>query len=496
MISRRMAPRRASIVTMANGSTTARTNYDSDVTLELKAFMLKGWQPRAETDADIAPVAAYAAKRRQQLSDLFPGQAIVVPAGRSIARSNDTFYSFRPNSDYVWLTGHQGEAGVLVMRPKGKRSHDATLYVWPPSDRATDAFYRDRDRGELWVGPRPGLAETATTYAITTKAIAGLAAVLTQLIAKGTPVRRVRGVDSTVDGALPKAGAKADQALVVALHELRLVKDDLEVSELELAIAGTKLGFEDVLAELPGADSERWLEGTFYRRARHEGNYVGYGSIVACGDHACTLHWTDNDGAVRLGDLALLDMGVEARSLYTADITRTIPIGGRFSDIQRRVYEAVLAAQAAGIAAVRPGNAFMDPNIAAMSVLTRHLVEWGILTGDHATLMGGETYRRYTLHNVSHMLGLDVHDCAQARNEAYKGGPLRAGMVLTVEPGLYFQRDDLTVPDEYRGIGIRIEDNVLVTDGEPRVLSWDIPKSADAVEQWMAACRTRSATNA
>ena len=489
-----MTVRRANMVAMAKSSTTARTNYDSDVTPELREFMKGGWADRVLQEADPAAVAPYAAKRRQRLSDLYPGQAIVVPAGRSIARSNDTFHPFRPSSDHVWLTGSHEEAGVLVMRPTGKRSHDATLYLWPPSDRSTEAFYRDRDRGALWVGDRPTLTDVATTLGIATKPLTALPKALQRLQDKNVPVRRLRGADATVDAALPRSGAKADTALVTALHELRLVKDDVEINELALAVRGTKLGFDDVLGELPVAGSERWLEGTFFRRARFEGNYVGYGSIVACGDHACTLHWTQNDGAVRAGDLALLDMGVEACSLYTADVTRTIPINGTFSPTQRLVYEAVLDAQIAGIQAVRAGHQFMDPNVAAMRVLTRYLVEWGILHGDFDDLLRGETYRRYTLHNVSHMLGLDVHDCAQARNETYKGGPLQVGMVLTVEPGLYFQRDDLTVPEAFRGIGIRIEDDVVVTDGEALVLSADIPKQADDVEQWITACQQRSAT--
>ena len=465
---------------------TTAASHDSDVTPELRRYMTKGWEPRSASAATTAAVAPYAAKRRQQLSELFPGETIVVSAGRPKVRSNDSYYPFRAHSAYVWLTGHQGESGVLVMAPRGKVGHDATLFVWPPSDRSTDAFYRDRNRGELWVGPRPSLAEISTTFDLPTRSLSELPKRLDALMTKGG-VRRVRGVDPTVDDRIRSGRAKADAELNQALSELRLVKDDWEIGELEKAVAGTKRGFEDVISEIPRAGSERWLEGTFLRRARLEGNDVGYGSIVACGHHACTLHWTDNDGPVKRGELGLLDMGVETHSLYTADVTRTLPLSGRFTPVQRRVYNAVLAAQKAGIAAVQPGAAFMDPNVAAMSVLLDALIEWGVLSGDRGRLLKAETYRRYTLHNVSHMLGLDVHDCAEARNEVYKGGPLVAGMVLTVEPGLYFQRDDLTVPAELRGIGVRIEDDVLVTADGCRVLSADIPKVAKEVEQWMAA---------
>jgi len=214
---------------------------------------------------------------------------------------------------------------------------------------------------------------------------------------------------------------------------------------------------------------------------------VGYGTIAASSHHACTLHWTRNDGELRPGTLLLLDAGVEGNSLYTADITRTIPVSGRFSPEQREVYTLVHRAQAAAFAEVRPGRDFLDPNRAAMRVLTQGLCEMGILrcSPEEALDEKNQFYKRYTLHNVSHMLGLDVHDCAQARKEAYKFGKLKPGMVLTVEPGLYFQPDDLTVPARYRGIGVRIEDDVVVTERGMKNLSSSIPSEPDDVEAWM-----------
>jgi Xaa-Pro aminopeptidase len=218
-----------------------------------------------------------------------------------------------------------------------------------------------------------------------------------------------------------------------------------------------------------------------------EGNEVGYTSIVASGAHACTLHWKHNDGAIRQGDLLLLDAGIEGHSLYTADITRTLPISGKFTPEQRAVYQIVLDAQRAALQRVRPGIDFMAPNKAAMEVIARGLEQLGILTvsAEEALRDENQFYRRYSLHNVSHMLGLDVHDCAQARAENYKYGKLEPGMVLTIEPGLYFQTDDLTVPRRYRGIGVRIEDDVLVTARGHRVLSASLPTELDEVEAWM-----------
>jgi Xaa-Pro aminopeptidase len=290
---------------------------------------------------------------------------------------------------------------------------------------------------------------------------------------------------------LAEPDSARDAELAAALSELRLVKDDLEVALLEEAVAATVVGFEECVRELSTARGlprgERWLEGTFWRRARTDGNDVGYGSIVACGPHATVLHWTRDDGPVRDGDLALLDMGVESTALYTADVTRTLPVSGRFTDVQRRVYDLVWRAQRAGIEAVRPGASFLDPHRASMQVIAEELVAWGLLDGPVAAVLEQRLHARWTLHSVSHHLGLDVHDCAAAREEHYREGPLAAGMVITVEPGLYFQPDDELVPAELRGIGVRIEDDVLVTEDGYRVLSDALPTESAAVESWMAA---------
>jgi Xaa-Pro aminopeptidase len=452
--------------------------------------MLSKWDSPSEKPVRQAEVATFTAARREQLSAAFPGEVLIVTAGRLKVRSNDTHYNFRANSAYAWLTGHLNEGGVLVMTPTGKRGHKAVLYVRPRSGRSTIEFFRDRDYGELWVGPRPGVHETASRLGIACASLATLPTALDKVRASGKPVRLTPGEDPDVD-VLVKGltKPKTNGAFEVTLSELRLIKDKWEIAELQRAVDATARGFDDVIAEFGRATSERWLEGTFFRRARTEGNDIGYGSIVACGQHACTLHWMDNDGKVVDGDLALLDMGVEGHNLYTADVTRTVPINGTFSKAQRQVYEAVLDAQEAGIAACRPGETFLAPHQAAMQVLATYLVKWGLLTGDIDELMRTELYRRYTLHGTSHMLGIDVHDCARARDEFYREGPLQAGMVLTVEPGLYFQADDQTVPKALRGIGVRIEDDVLITATGPRVLSANIPKTVSGVEQWVQQAR-------
>ncbi len=493
----------ADVPESSGGREERQASHDEQPHAAFRRFMASGWAP----PADIAPsrddVAPYGTKRRTLLGTRFPNEALVIPTGGPRVRANDTDYPFRPGSDFFWLTGcHEPEA-VLLLLPNAAGDHDAVLYLADRSDRSSSAFYTDRRYGELWVGPRPGVKETSAELEIECRPLTELPDALARLAPGNTRV--LRGVDPEVDDAVlgyPRgraarsSEANRDVELAQALSELRLVKDDFEIVRLEEAIAATVRGFTECVTELPAAvalpNGERWLEGTFWRRARVDGNDVGYGSIVACGHHATTLHWVRDDGPVRPGELALLDMGVESSSLYTADVTRTLPISGEFSEVQRKVYEVVLAAQQAGIEAVRPGAAFLDPHRAAMRVIATALHDWGLLPAsvdesltEDPKAPGAGVHRRYTLHSTSHMLGLDVHDCAQARDETYRDAELAAGMVLTVEPGLYFQPDDLTVPPELRGIGVRIEDDVLVTTDGFRNLSTALPRSAPDIEAWM-----------
>jgi Xaa-Pro aminopeptidase len=464
-----------------------KASHDSGTPENLLRFMTTGWAtPPRSPAAPVEGIERFAC-RRAALSAQFPAETLLIPTGHEKVRANDTSYRFRPGTDFYYLTGNAEPDNVLVLAPSAE-GHTATLYCEPNPGKTDATFFTDRVKGELWVGARLGLDQSAERFGIATKPLAELPDVIGAALAASS-FRTLRAVDPALDGALP-VQAERDAAFATALSEMRLLKDELEVRELRRAVDATHRGFDDVVRALPEARTERTVEGVFNLRARVDGNDCGYNTIAASGPNACTLHWTRNDRTIGENELLLLDAGVEAESLYTADITRTIPINGTFTPEQREIYALVLAAQDAAFAKCAPGNDFLDPNRAAMDVLAHGLERLGIIASAEEALRDeNQFYKRYSLHNVSHMLGLDVHDCAAARAETYRYGALRPGMVLTVEPGLYFQPDDLTVPARYRGIGVRIEDDVLITPTGVENLSASIPRTVDDVEAWVQSAR-------
>ena len=435
----------------------------------------RSWADTKPHDSSPLPQAPFAKTRRDQLSAMFPGKRLVIPAGSLKVRSNDTDYPFRAHSAFAHLSGWGSDSeadSVLVFDPREDGTHDYTLFFRERAGRDTEEFYADASIGEFWIGPRPSLTEVSSRLGIKTADLAEFSASDADLV------------------------IAADSELDRAVSELRLVKDSYEQDQLREAVAVTAAGFDDIIRALPEAIShprgERVVEGAFHSRARKDGNAEGYDTIAAAGDHACYLHWTRNDGQLRDGELILVDAGVELDSLYTADITRTIPISGVFSPVQARVYQAVLDAADAAFAAAKVGVKFRDVHAAAMEVIAQRLSEWGILPVSVAEALDAERggqHRRYMVHGTSHHLGLDVHDCAKARREMYYDGELVSGMVFTIEPGLYFQSDDLTVPEEYRGIGVRIEDDILMGEHGPENLSREIPRTVADVEAWVQRLR-------
>ena len=486
-----ITPETAPVADTANAQPDAGTRpYDVDYPEKLKEFMRTGWGS-ASLEVSRRPEADNHATRRAALVAAFPGETLVIPTGREQVRANDTLYRFRPGSDFAWLTGEHDPDSVLIIRPEG----EATLFIRPRSPRDTDEFFRNAVYGELWIGRRHTLEEKAAELGVATANLKDLGETLAGLAPGHTRV--LRGFDRTVDAAvLPydtDEVGRRDAELAQTLAERRLVKDEWEIAQLQDAIDATVRGFEDVARLIP-ADRpvpERFIEGIFNLRARLEGNDLGYSSIVGAGSHATILHWIRNTGATVPGQLLLMDMGVENHNLYTADVTRTIPVNGRFSPAQKDVYDIVYAAQQAGIDTVAPGVRYEDVALACNRVLAEGLYELKLLpcTPEEALDKQSMVYRRWTLHGFGHMLGLDVHDCSNARKERYRDGELGENYVLTVEPGLYFQTEDDLVPEELRGVGIRIEDDVLVTASGRRNLSDGLPRTAEDVQTWLAAQR-------
>ncbi|WP_120003445.1 aminopeptidase P family protein [Nesterenkonia muleiensis] len=481
-----------------------------------KQFMASQWATPQTGDHSRDAVADYTWRRRRAVSERFAEERVVIPAGPPKVRSNDTDYRFRPHSAFAHLTGlgvdHEPNA-VLVFEPVDEGEgdhgghHQATLYFKPMAGRNTEEFYADARYGEFWVGPRPSLEEFSQRLGIRTKDLDELEPAVTKdagaVEIGGTRIRLLREVDLNVDalvdtsrintGVDVESSDSLDAELTEFCSELRLVKDSWEVEQMRRSVASTVTGFEDVVRTLPqavGRDrGERMVEGAFFARARLEGNDLGYDTIAASGNNATILHWIRNYDRIEPGELLLLDAGVEADSLYTADLTRTIPVSGTFSPVQRKVYQAVLDAADAAFSVVKPGIMFREIHQAAVTVLAERLNDWGLLpvSLQEALSPQGQHHRRWMPHGTSHHLGLDVHDCAQAKRELYLDGILEPGMVFTIEPGLYFKNEDLAVPEEYRGIGVRIEDDVLVTESGAENLSAELPRDPDDVEAWIAA---------
>ncbi|MCQ9368428.1 aminopeptidase P family protein [Brevibacterium sp. 50QC2O2] len=468
-------------------------------------FIATGWS-RPENDPEPLGAASYTPARRAAVSAAFPGERIVVPAGGYRVRNNDCDYKFRAHSAFIHLTGLEMDAepdAVLVMEPND-HGHDATLFFAPRAGADTEEFFSDSRYGEYWVGPREDLESMQRLTGIPCRNIAEAPDAMTKDLG-AISVRVVREADAQITESIDVArtqvqadlvaAAAGDDELAQGLSELRLLKDEHEIAQIRQAIDITRAGFDNVIERLPQAighrRGERVIEAAFDLASKVEGNGVGYDTIAASGNHACTLHWVKNTGKVTPGDLVLIDAGAEADSLYTADITRTLPVDGHFTEAQAKVYDAVLEASRAAFAKaaehVDHPVRFGEIHDAAMNVIAHKLEEFGMLpvSAEESLSATGQQHRRWMVHGTSHHLGLDVHDCAQARAEMYTDGVLEPGMVFTIEPGLYFKAEDELVPDEFKGIGVRIEDDVLVTADGVESLSAGFPKTRAEVEAWV-----------
>jgi Xaa-Pro aminopeptidase len=448
------------------GATRSRTPHSK----EFLDYISSGWATNAPAKVATDKVAPFAKARRQAVAAAFPGKVLVIEAGAPKTRSNDTEYRYRPHAAFAHLTGWGSRTvadSVLVIDTKATKE---ILFLRPTAGKDSDEFFANPAIGEFWVGARPTLEEISSLLDIETRDLAQL--------------------DAYLDGS-DKLDLE-NQELAQFVSELRLIKDSYEIEQMRIAVAASVSGFEDIVRVLPNSvgipKGERVIETAFFARARQEGNDLGYDTIAAAGKNACVLHWISNDGEVKPNELVLVDAGVEVDSLYTADITRTLPVSGKFTDAQKRIYLAVLEAADAAFAIAKPGIKFREIHAAAMKVIAQKTADWGILpvSAEESLDENKQFHRRWMVHGTSHHLGIDVHDCAQARKEMYLDAELKEGMVFTIEPGLYFHADDLLAPEEFRGIGIRIEDDVLVTATGVENLSRALPRDPDQIETWMA----------
>ena len=427
-------------------------------------FMKTGWSESAtEIQAD-RQANQTASERRQELMDAFPDSMILIPALEAKTRSNDTHYRYRPSTEFTQLTNWGSNAVVGALLVVDSKQRQSTLFFRPTATKDSEEFFANSEIGEFWVGPRPNLEQIQTLLEIPTADIAEFEQDRDYLTLE-------------------------DENLSQFLSEQRIIKNDWEIQQIQKAIDATKLGFINIIKAIPSASKrgERVLETAFFEKARLHGHDLGYETIAASGNHANILHWTKNEGDISSGDLVLVDAGVEIDSLYTADITRTLPVSGKFSQPQREIYEAVLEAADAAFEVCKPGKRFRDMHNEAMRVIAKHCERWGILpiSAEESLLPENQHHRRWMVHGTGHHLGLDVHDCAMARKEMYLDTELKPGMVFTIEPGLYFHENDSLAPEQFRGIGVRIEDNVCITEDGHRWLSKSIPRTTSEIESWM-----------
>lgn len=424
------------------------------------------------------------ARRRRRLMEAMGDDAIaILPAASVQPRNRDVEFPFRPDSDFYYLTGFPEPEAVTVLIP-GRQQGEYLL------------FCRERDaEKELWDGPRAGLEGACGEYqADDAFPIGDVDDIVPGLMEGRARVFYAMGYNAEFDQqvlgwvnrlrAKSRAGVTPPAQFVAldhVLHEQRLYKSKGELRLMRKAMAISAHAHRRAMAICRPGMREFEIEATLiYEFMRGGSRAPAYPSIVAAGANSCTLHYTANSAVLKSGDLLLIDAGAEYQ-FYAADITRTFPINGRFTPTQRAVYELVLAAQQAAIAEVRPGNHWQAPHEAAVRVLTEGLVRLGLLKGRLSTLIKKERYKKFFMHRTGHWLGMDVHDVGEYK-VAQEWRVFEPGMVTTIEPGLYIRGDDRAVPKKWWNIGVRIEDDVLVTEQGPEVLTEEVPKSVKAIE--------------
>lgn len=431
-------------------------------------------------------VAEYQERRDALMAQLPNNAAVLLPGAALMTRSRDSEFAFRQDSDFYYLTGIREPDALLVLLP-GRAEGESVV------------FCQDRDPTmEAWTGRRLGAAGVVAEHAIDQAfENADREAQLSELLA-GREVLYLP-LDNADAVALAEEAFSAAQAglkrgrpplkgwldVSQLIHAMRLIKSDAEIALLRhAALVSAHAHCRAMQVSRPGL-SEYQLQA----EVEHEFMWQGasgpaYSTIVGSGANACVLHYIENSALLGEDDLVLIDAGAEFE-LYAGDITRTFPVSGRFNDAQRALYCVVLSAQERAVSAIKPGATLADIHQGVVQDLTAGLIELGLLEGEVQARIDDESYRRFYLHSTSHWLGLDVHDVGAYRLDEQSPLPLAPGMVLTVEPGLYIPSDD-DIPDAYHGIGIRIEDNVVVTNDGHHVLTTGVPKAIEEIEALMA----------
>ena len=420
--------------------------------------------------------------RRTTLMNTLRNGAIILTAGHDTPRNNDVDHEFRQLSDFWYFTGFDEPDAVALIRPNSENQY--ILFVNPYDPRF-----------EIWVGHRAGTDGAVSTFgADLAYPVEELAEKLPDLLSEVADLQYSIGSDSIVDPMISKlvsqrrSGSQRGGPPLLnvtdpqsAIDQMRLIKSELEIESLQNAIDITRRGFEFAMRSTNPGSYEYQVQAEMEVNFRRMGSpRNGYPSIVASGDNACILHYIKNRARLNDGDLLLIDAGAEI-DFYTADITRTWPVNGKFSPEQRAVYQIVLDAQANAFDAIIPGAGFDKPHMAALRTLVQGLKDLKVLDGSVDGLIEEQAYRPYYMHGTSHWLGLDVHDSGPYRN-ADRATELQSGMVFTIEPGLYFGTQATESPSHLKGIGIRIEDDVLVTNTGHKVLSSSIPSEIDDIE--------------
>jgi Xaa-Pro aminopeptidase len=423
------------------------------------------------------------ARRRRELMSQLQGGALVLATAPERTRSNDTQFRYRPSSDFLYLTGFTEPDAVMVLTPGSDA--EFTLFVRP----------RDKDR-EIWdghrYGPEGAVAEFGADQAFD---IGELDAKLPELIAGRERVYFPWSDDTAIDHRVMRAmrslGAsrkKPNRSPVLVgnptplIHRMRMYKDADELALMTRAAEISAHAHVEAMKATAAGRYEYEIEAVIEHFYRQQGAYgPAYTNIVAGGEGACILHYVENDKRLKDGDLLLVDSGCEL-DWYAADITRTWPVGTAFTAPQREIYEAVLDAQIAGVDASRVGMTNHELQAITIRRLTQNMIDIGLMSGDLDELIETEAFKAYYMHGVGHYLGLDVHDVGVYYLEEEVGEPFKESAVITVEPGIYVPVADEAAPERFRGIGVRIEDDVVITSGDPLVLTSGVPKTVQEIE--------------